>query len=131
MVAYDDEGNPVDEKEIHTAAAPHHIELAADKTILSANGEDISFVTATIVDKDGNPCPTADNQLNFKVSGKGSFKAVCNGDPTSLELFHKPTMKVFSGKLVILVQSGTEPGDIQLTVAGKGLKGGKLDLKVR
>lgn len=131
VVAYDDEGNPVNEKEIHTAGAPHHIELSADRKVLKANGEDISFVTATIVDKHGNPCPTADNSLNFKVSGKGNFRAVCNGDPTSLELFHKPTMKAFSGKLVILVQSGTESGDVKLTVGGKGLREAKLDLHVR
>lgn len=131
VVAYDDEGNPAAEKEIKTAGAPHHIELSADRTVLNADGEDISFVTATIVDKDGNPCPTADNQLNFKVTGKGSFRAVCNGDPTSLEMFHKPTMRAFSGKLVVLVQSGIEAGNVELNVSGKGLKTGKLDLQVR
>ncbi len=131
VVAYDDDGNPAEEKEIRTAGAPHHIELTPDRTVLKADGEDISFVTATIVDKDGNPCPTDDSQLNFNVSGKGSFRAVCNGDPTSLEMFHKPTMKAFSGKLVILVQSGTETGDIKLTVTGKGLKEGKLNLQAR
>src|SRR5690606_3986123 len=131
VVAFDDQGNPAEEKEIHTAGKPHHIELAADRTILEADGEDISFITATIVDKDGNPCPADDSRLNFKVSGKGSFRAACNGDPTSLEVFHKPTMKAFSGKLVVLVQSGTEPGNVKLTVMGKGLKEGKLDLQVR
>jgi beta-galactosidase len=131
VVAYDDEGNPVNEKEIHTAGAPHHIELTADRNVLTANGEDISFVTATIVDKNGNTCPMADIRLSFNVSGMGSFKAVCNGDPTSLELFHKPTMKAFNGKLVILVQSGVVPGNVKLTVVGKGLKEGTLDLQVR
>jgi beta-galactosidase len=118
VVAYDDEGNPVNEKEIHTAGAPHHIELTADRNVLTANGEDISFVTATIVDKNGNTCPMADIRLSFNVSGMGSFKAVCNGDPTSLEL-------------LILVQSGVVPGNVKLTVVGKGLKEGTLDLQVR
>lgn len=131
VVAYDDNGNAVEEKEIHTAGKPHYIELSADRTVLKANGEDISFITATIVDKNGNPCPTDDSQLNFKVTGKGSFRAVCNGDPTSLEMFHKPTMKAFSGKLVVLVQSGSEPGDVKLSVTGKGLKGSELDLKIK
>ena len=129
VVAYDDDGNAVSEKEIRTAGAPHHIELSADRTELSADGEDISFVTATIVDQNGNPCPTDNTQLKFKVTGEGSFKAVCNGDPTSLEMFHKPTMKAFNGKLVVLVQSGTESGDIKLTVSGRGLKEGQLDLQ--
>ncbi len=131
VVAYDADGKAVAEKEVHTAGAPHHIELSADRTTLKADGEDISFVTATIVDKDGNPCPAADSRLNFKVSGKGSFRAVCNGDPTSLEQFHKPSMKAFNGKLVVLVQSGRETGNVKLTVKGKGLKEGRLDLQLR
>ena len=131
VVAYDKSGNAVDEKEIHTAGAPHRIELSADRTTINADGEDISFVTATVVDKDGNPCPTDNSQLKFKVTGNGSFRAVCNGDPTSLEIFHEPTMKAFSGKLVVLVQSGTEHGNVRLSVTGKGLKEGALDLQAK
>lgn len=128
VVAYDHAGKAVEEKEIHTAGKPDHLILEPDTTHLKANGEDISFVTVTVVDKDGNPCPVAQNQLNFKVSGKGIFKAVCNGDATSLESFVEPTMKVFNGKLVVLVQAGKEHGDITLTVTGKGLKKGEVSL---
>ncbi|WP_237390618.1 DUF4982 domain-containing protein [Fulvivirga sediminis] len=131
VVAYDDNGKAVAEKEIHTAGAPHHIELKADRTVLDASGNDISFVTATIVDEKGNPCPTADNRLNFKVSGEGAFRAVCNGDATSLEVFHKPTMKAFNGKLVILVQSGEKAGAAKLTVSGKGLKKATTTLEIK
>jgi len=73
-------------------------------------------------------CPTASNELNFKVKGNGIYRAACNGDATSLKAFHKPTMKVFSGKLVVLVQSTNHPGDIELTVSGKGLKTGKIKI---
>ncbi len=99
-----------------------------DIKTLKANGEDLSFVTVSVVDKNNIPCPTATNQLNFNVKGNGTFKAVCNGDPTSLELFHLPTMKLFSGKLVVIVQSSKKAGDIELSVKGKGLKTGKLML---
>lgn len=128
VVAFDKSGKPVAEKEIHTAGKPHHLELSADKKVLAANGEDLSYVTVSVVDKDGNLCPNADNQLNFKVSGTAKFRAVCNGDATSLEMFHLPTMKTFNGKLVVIVQSNETPGDIQLEVSGKGLKKGNLYL---
>ena len=82
-----------------------------------------------MVDKDGNLCPTADNQLDFDVSGAGEFKVVCNGDATSLEMFHLPTMKAFNGKLVVTVQSLEEAGEIELKVKGKGLKAGKLKIQ--
>src|SRR5690606_34202675 len=122
VVAFDKEGNAVSEKEIKTAGTPHQLVLDPDVTTLKANGEDLAFVTVSVVDKNGIPCPTATNQLKFEVTGKGSFRAACNGDATSLELFHLPTMKLFSGKLVVLVQSGKEPGKIELKVSGEGLK---------
>ena len=128
VVAFDDQGKAVAEKEVHTAGNPHHLELSADRKTITADGKDLSYITVSVVDKNGIPCPTAANQLNFEVSGAGKFKAVCNGDATSLEMFHLPTMKVFSGKLVVLVQSSETLGEIQLEVTSNGLKTAKLTL---
>ena len=128
VIAFDDQGKAAMEKTIVTAGKPHHIKLEADRKYINANGEDLSYITATIVDKNGNTCPKASNRLYFKVKGKGRFRAVCNGDATSLEIFHKPTMKTFNGKLVILVQSSNEPGAIELTVSGDNLKKGNIIL---
>jgi len=128
VVAYDDEGRAVAEKSVVTAGEPHHIKLDADRKIISANGEDLSYVTATIVDKQGNPCPTASNRLSFEVKGNGKYRAACNGDATSLEVFHGSTMKAFNGKLVILVQSSTLKGDIELIVSGDNLRKEKITI---
>lgn len=129
VVALDKNGNPVAEKEIKTAGKPYQLVLDSDIKTLKANGEDLAFITVSVVDKNGNPCPTATHQLDFEVNGKGTYRAACNGDATSLEMFHLPTMKLFSGKLVVIVQSSTEPGDIELSVSGKGLKTGIIGLK--
>ena len=128
VVAYNDQGDAVAEKTIVTAGKPNHIELEADRQVITANGEDLSYVTATIVDKNGNPCPTASHKLDFEVKGNGKYRAACNGDATSLELFHKPTMKVFNGKLVILVQSSIHAGEIELMVSGAGLGEKKITI---
>ncbi len=128
VVALDDNGKVVAEKETRTAGKPYKLIVEADRTKLDADGKDLSFVTVSVVDKNGIPCPTATNQLQFKVKGAGDFRAVSNGDATSLELFHLPTMKLFSGKLVVLVQSASEAGEIELMVSGKGLQTAKLKL---
>ena len=128
VIAFNADGKAVASKEIKTAGKPYQIVLDADRKTVNADGKDISFVTVSVVDKNGVPCPTATNQLQFDVTGKGNFRAVCNGDATSLELFHKPTMKLFSGKLVVLVQSTKETGDITLKVKGKGLKSGSIQI---
>ena len=131
VVAYDKEGKAAAEKTMVTAGKPYKIILEPDRSKLKADGNDISFVTVSVVDKKGNPCANATNQLSFKVAGNGSFRAACNGDATSLEAFHLPVMKLFSGKLVVLVQSGSTQGPVQLTVEGKGLKTAMLQLEVK
>ena len=81
-----------------------------------------SFVTVKVVDKEGNLCPNASNQISFKVKGKGYYRAGANGDPTSLESFQEPRMKVFSGMMTAIVASTEEPGKITLEATAKGLK---------
>lgn len=129
VVAYDEKGNAVAEKEMRTAGRPHHLVLTPDRTELTANGKDLAFVTVQAVDEAGNPCPLADNALNFEVSGAGEYRAACNGDATSTELFHLPTMKLFNGQLVVIVRTHEQPGEITLTVSGKGLETANLRLK--
>ncbi len=129
VVAFGKDGKPVVEREVKTAGKPYKIVLQPDRKEISADGKDLSYVTVSVVDKDGNPCPTATNQLTFSVKGQGSYRAACNGDATSLEQFHLPTMKLFSGKLVVLVQSTDKAGDMELTVKGKGLQTGQVNLK--
>lgn len=131
VVAYNEAGEPVAEKEIHTAGKPAQIELSADRTVLSADGEDLAFVTAKIVDKDGNLCPGAAKKLKFKVSGAIGYRAACSGDPTSLELFHLPEMTTFSGMLVVVVQAKELAGKGKLVVSGQGLKTASVEIETK
>ncbi|MDQ0965053.1 beta-galactosidase [Flavobacterium sp. W4I14] len=128
VVAFDSNGKPVAEEQVTTAGKPYKIVLTPDRKEITADGKDLSFVTVSVVDQNGIPCPAATNALNFEVKGAGTFKAVCNGDATSLESFVKPTMKLFSGKLVVVVQSDKKGGAIGLMVKGKGLKNGNIEI---
>jgi beta-galactosidase len=129
VVAYDDNGKPVAEKSVTTAGKPYALKLEADRSKIKADGEDLSYITVSVVDKKGNLCPTAVNQLKFDVKGAGTFRAVCNGDATSLEQFHLPTMKTFGGKLVVTLQSSNTAGNIELIASGSGVKSGNVTIK--
>ncbi|WP_024993677.1 beta-galactosidase GalB [Phocaeicola paurosaccharolyticus] len=122
VVAYNEKGEAVAEKEIRTASKPDHIELVADRTVIDADGKDLSFITVKVVDKDGNLCPDAQNLIKFDVKGKGTYRAGANGNSISLELFHMPQMKVFNGMMTAIVQSSEEAGNITLKATAKGLK---------
>ena len=129
VVAYNEAGEAVAEKEVKTAGKPHHIELSVDRTTIKANGKDLAFVTVSVVDKDGNLCPTADNLIEFSVAGAGHYRAGANGNSVSLELFHEPKMKVFSGMMTAIVESNDTAGTITLTARSKGLKSAKIVIK--
>ena len=131
VVAYDANGKAVAEKVMKTAGEPYKIVLEADRSSIAADGKDISFVNVKIVDKDGNFCPTDEREISFKVKGAGVFKAVANGNPSSLESFQTPKMKLFSGQLTALVQSAEKGGIITLEATAKGVKAGKISIEVR
>ena len=125
VVVYDEQGKQVGTQTVKTAGAASQIQLTGDLGAeikpLKANGEDMTFITVNILDKDGNLVPDANHQINVSVSGAALFKGICNGDATSLEVFTKPTMKVFHGQLVIGIQSNGKQGTATVKVTGKGL----------
>ena len=130
-VAYDKNGNPVDEEVIRTAGKPHHLVLSANRTSMQADGEDLVYITVQVADRDGNLVPTDTRKVNFKVTGAGKFRAAANGDPTCTELFHQPDMPLFSGALTAIVQSTGEAGEAVFEAYAKGVKPAKITLNVK
>lgn len=128
VVALDENGNEKARKSIKTAGPATNLKLEADRTTIKADGKDLSFITVSLVDKDGNFNPVSDRKITVKVSGKGKFRAMDNGDPSSLEMFHNPSMKSFSGKVVAIIQADKSPGNITVTVSAPGLKTEKITL---
>ena len=129
VVAYDYDGTPRGEQVVRTAGAPARIVLKADRNRISSKGEDLSFVTVSVVDKNGTPCPTATNKMKFEVSGAGKYRAACNGDATSLVAFNSTEMPLFSGELVVVVE-GLKRGTAILSVSADGLPTAKLPIEV-
>ena len=129
VVAYDYDGRAAATETLRTAGQPSRIVLKADRTAISSKGEDLAFVTVSLQDKDGNPCPTAANEMSFSVSGAAKFRAACNGDATSLVPFCSTTMPLFSGELVVVVE-GTSKGKATLTVSADGLPSAKATVNV-
>ena len=119
VVVYDANGNAAGEEIVKTAGKPADLKLEAwtANENLQANGDDLAFVTVSLTDAEGTLIPQADDQLTFEVTGAGTFEAVCNGDATSLESFKQPTMKLFSGQLVVVVRSAQKAGTLTLKVS--------------
>ena len=123
-------GNAVAQQEIRTAGAPYKVVLVPDRTHIIANGDDLSFVTVRIEDKDGNLCPMADNLLHFKVSGAGEIAAVDNGNAATTEPFHADYRKAFSGLALLIVRPGRTPGTIEVAASSDGLASATAEITV-
>ena len=119
VVVYDEKGMKAGERTVKTAGKPHRLQLDSDRSSLKADGNDLAFITVSLIDKDGTLLPDADDELQFAIEGAGSFRGVCNGDATSLQVMTEPCMKLFHGQLVVVVQSSETAGDITLRVKGK------------
>lgn len=131
VVAYDSNGNKAAESTVRTAGKPHTLKLECSRDSLSADGEDLAYITVSVVDKDGNLCPADSREVRFKVNGNGKFRANANGDATSLEQFHLPHMKAFSGQLTAIVQSSDTPGTVTLRAEARGLKPATITIPVK
>ena len=129
VIVYDSLGQQRGEQIVRTAGKPDHLVLEVDRKELTADGEDMAFITVKAVDKDGNFCPDADGKVSVKVKGAGTFKGICNGDATSLEPFTKPSMHLFHGQLAIGIIAAQQAGSIQVNVSGSGVRGASLTLQ--
>ena len=93
------DGKVVCEQTIRTAGAPDHIRLSVDY-----QGKETTFIKAEVVDKDGNICPWAEDQICFIFEGEGGILGTDNGCQTSMERFTSPLRRAFFGKCLVVVK---------------------------
>ena len=98
------------------------IQLKPDRTTITADNQDVSLVTLSIVDSNGRVVPTANFEINLSISGNGKIIGVCNGDPNCKIPENHTTFPTFNGLMMVFVQSGTKPGTITLKAESEGLK---------
>ncbi|MDO9376601.1 MAG: glycoside hydrolase family 2 TIM barrel-domain containing protein [Ferruginibacter sp.] len=122
-------GKIVLEKEISTAGKAAKIMLTADRSLISNGGDDLSFITAKIVDANGVMVPDATNQVTFKITGSGTLAATDNGSQTSLESFQSPKRKAFNGMCLAIVR-GSGAGEISVTASANGVTSAALQITV-
>jgi beta-galactosidase len=102
------------------------IRMTADRTEISADGEDVAILKVEVLDKEGRLVPTADNRIGFKITGDGALIGVGNGDPNCQESDKEPKRSVFNGLAQVIVQSTKKAGEIQIEATKEGWDGPDL-----
>lgn len=127
--AYDDMGNVVAMDSQKSFFDPANIVLNPSKNELIANGEDLSFIEISTIDKNGTLVANARNRVHIKVTGAGYLLGLDNGDSTDYEEYRSSSKRLFSGKLLAIVSATNEPGDIVVNVTSPGLPSETICLK--
>ncbi|GAA0890464.1 beta-galactosidase GalB [Fulvivirga kasyanovii] len=122
-------GEPVLEKTVVTAGEPVAVKLSPDRSEISADGKDLSFVTVEILDKENNTVPIGSNEIQFSIDGPGEIVGVDNGDPTSHLSLKGNKIQIFNGKCLVVIQSDRQAGEITVRAASDGLKSGEIVIK--
>lgn len=124
VVALNEIGQALAEREIRTAGDPAKLDMTADRKQVKADGDDLIFATVRVLDGDGTLCPDATNVVHFDVQGPAEIVAVDNGDATSLEPFQANYRHAFHGMCVVIVRTlKDQPGEIKISASSEGLQG--------
>jgi beta-galactosidase len=123
-------GVPVSRQVLRTAGTPAQLRLTPDRNSLNAVFGDLSYITAELLDAEGNLCHNADNLVYFTASGAGSVLAVGNGNPLSKEMYVGNQRRIYEGRAIVVVRTNGEKGEIVLTASAEGIQPVSTTIKV-
>lgn len=121
----------VAESVLTTAGKPARLKLTADRTVLQADGQDLSFITVEALDADGRFQPNADQEVQFAISGPGLIAAVGNGDGQDAASYQGDRRKLFQGRALVVVRTAREAGAIHTTATAPGLGSASVDIQAK
>jgi len=124
-------GKEVMMKEIKTAGKSAKLVVTADRNNISADGNDLSFITVKVIDAEGNVVPRADNMVKFEVTGDAKIVGVDNGNPISHEPFKANFRKMHNGLCLVVLQSGDKSGKAILTATSEGLQKASVEISMK
>jgi len=118
------------EEIVRTTASASQLVISADRNVINADGEDLSFITVKVADKNGLMVPEANNKVTFSIDGPGEIVATDNGDPASLVAFPSKEREAYFGLVLAIVRfEKGKVGIIKITASSAGLKTGIVEVK--
>ncbi len=124
-------GKVVDSIVLKTAGKPAQIQLTADRKQIKGDKNDLSYITATVVDAKGNIVPDTTFTLHFTATGNGAVIATANANPADTASFQQPVHRTYRGKCLAIVQPADAKGNIVVSAQAEGLKPGEITIQVK
>ncbi|HWB28477.1 MAG TPA: glycoside hydrolase family 2 TIM barrel-domain containing protein [Chitinophagaceae bacterium] len=125
------DGKETDAVELNTTGQANHIRLVADRAVIHADRNDLSYVMVEVMDDKGQVVPNASLPVHFTITGAGEIAGVGNADPTGLASFQQPEINTFRGKCLVIVRPLGKVGTITLEATAGGLPSTKVVITTR
>lgn len=131
-VGLDESGNEVESVTLSTSGDPFAIRLTPDKTILTADGQDLVYVIAEVVDADGQVVPDAEFPVDFTVSGNAAvLKAAGNAHLNDPDPYYDSSATTWKGRAMAVVKATQRKGSSTLKASSNGLKSASVKLSTK
>jgi beta-galactosidase len=124
-------GRVVMTREIRTTGPAARVVLTPDRSTIRADGRDLSFVTVTVADTDGNPVPNAEPLVHLHLDGGATIAGVDNGDEIDHERFQRDSVRLFAGKALVIVRASHLAGPVTLSATSDGLRAGAARIALK
>ncbi len=111
-----------------TTSAPAMLRLTPDRSVIRAGGSDIAYVTIEVQDTEGRVVKHGEPLIALEMSGAGELLAIGTGNPVSEEMYVGNQRKAFQGRLLAIVRSSQQPGEIILTARMESLPAARVQL---
>jgi len=124
-----DEGKKTCESRLSTTGKPVGIRMAADRSTIKADPNDLSYISVEIVDSKGNVVPSVDNlEVSYELTGSATIAAIGNGNASDMSSFQQNHKKVYQGRGLVIVRPTGVPGKIILKAKAVGLADSSIEI---
>ena len=103
-------------KTLSTAGKPARLRLTPDRSVITADGQDLSFITVEVVDRNGNICPNAAIPCEAIVKGQGTLLSFASADLKDREPYISPHVTTWKGRALLVVRSSQKKGKAQISI---------------
>lgn len=124
-------GQEKEPMEISTAGEPYRIRLTPDRSTITADGQDLSFVTVEVIDREGRVVPDAAERITFTVKGEGKIVAVGNANLQDTDSYTGNSRMTWKGRAMVVVRSTSESGTARLSASAPGLRSATVSIKTK
>jgi len=114
--------------ELRSAGDPVQLKLSADKPVIKANGQDLSYITVELTDANGLRNPKSEDLVTFAIEGPGTIVGVGNANPVSLESYTIPKRKAWHGRCLVIIKSDSKAGQIIIKATAPGLNPASIEI---